>query len=775
VPNIPEQLEQAIALHRQGLPAQAESLYRNILQMDPSHAAARQNLAVALFEQRHLQDALEQIEAAIGLAPTNAIAHNTRGNILRELHRPQDALESYERALQIDPTYATAYSNRSDPLLTLGRHRDALASADQAITLNPRLAVAECNRGKALAMLERFEEALGAYDQALALVPDWPLVLANRSGALLLLGRPEAALHDSERALKLAPDDPIVLNAHGNVLRKLQRFQDALRCYDRAVALDPALAAAHYNRGNVLLDLQQPQAAVASFDRSIELSPQWAAAQHDRGVALLRLGRIDEASLAYLRSLELNPDLPYTRGQALHTLLLQADWSAYEDLSAEVIASNTRGELADEPLSFLALTDSAQAQVQCARRCVSDRYLSPLPPLWAGEHYTHSKIRVAYLSGDLGEHPVSYLMAGVFEQHDQQRFETIGLSLQRARPGSGYARRAHAAFARFLEVGARTDEEIAHLIRESEVDILVDLVGFTRGMRLPVLARRPAPVQLSYLGYPGSLAAPYIDYFLADEWVIPPRARSHYTEKIVALPDTYQANDDRRVLTPPPSREQAGLPVGSRVLCVFNATYKISPKVFEIWCAVLRAVPDSVLWLLGTHERSRVNLRREAEQRGVAPERLIFAERVTYEEHLARLQLADLYLDTFPFNGGASASDALWAGVPLITCAGEAFASRMGGSLLKAVGLPELICESLEQYEHRALEVASDPAQLAAMRKHLTQHRRSAPLFDAARFCRHLEQAYLVMHERVRRGEQPSDITVEQISPAPPGVAVGQA
>ncbi len=759
--DIDEALQQALLLHGAGRPVQAEALYRSILEAEPRFAPALQNLGAALIEQGRHAEALERLEDAIRLAPDNAVALSNRGNALTALGRPAEALASYARAIEIDPTYARAYSNRCEPLTLLGRHEEALASAERALRLQPRLAAALHNRGQALAMLHRPEEALRSFDEALEIRPDWPLALAHRSHALLRLRGTAAALDDARRAVQLAPHDPIALNSRGNALRALQRYEEALASYDGALAARPAFATAHHNRGNVLLDLQRPSAALESFERALELDPAAGRAHHDRGVALLRLERLEEAAAAFERALELEPDLPFARGRALHARLQQADWRGYEAAVASLEAAVACGARADEPLSFLAVSGSAAVQSRCARACLEEDYSPVLPPLAAARRDGHDRIRIAYLSGDFGEHPVSYLMAGVFERHDRRGFETIGISLRRE--AGPYGRRIRAAFDRFVEAGSRTDEDVARLICEMQVDIAVDLMGFTRGTRLGVLARRPAPLQVSYLGYPGTLGAAYIDYLIADEYVVPPAVRPHYAERIAFLPDCFQANDDRRALPALPTRAQAGLPESGQVFCAFNASYKVTPAIFAVWCRLLTAAPDSVLWLLAERSSTRANLRLEAEARGVAPERLIFAGRVGYEEHLARLQLADLFLDTSPFNAGASASDALWAAVPVLTCPGEAFAARMAGSLLRAVSLPQLICESLEHYEHRALELAGDPSQLRAIKAWLQEHRRRFPLFDTTRFCRHLERAYRAMHERAHRGEDPVDISVEPI------------
>jgi predicted O-linked N-acetylglucosamine transferase (SPINDLY family) len=759
---IQHMMHRAVAIHGHGALAQAEALYRSILQADPCHASALQNLGVALLDQGRAVEALDMLDRSIALDAGNAVAWSNRGNVLGVLGRASEALSSYDQAVILDPGYARAFSNRCDPLTTLGRFDEALASAQQALRLQPRFPAALNNRGKAQMALGLHQQAFDSFDAALELQPGWSLALGNRSQALLHLHRIEEALRDADRAVQQAPRDPHAQIARGNAQRALQRFLPALDSYDQALRIMPDMRVAHYNRAHTLRDMDRPLEALASFDQALGVAQQSADAHHGRGLALLRLHRLAEAGAALARAVELCPDLPYARGQALHTAMQLAQWRNYEEHARALIAANAHGECADEPLSFLAVSASAAAQLVCASTYVAHRY-PPRPVVMPGRRRPQDgRIHLAYLSGDFGDHPVSYLMAGVFERHERRCFQTSALALRPAGSGA-YARRIQSSFDRYLEVQQRTDDEIAAIVRSMQVDVLVDLMGFTRGTRLGVLAHRPAPVQVSYLGYPGTMGAPYVDYLLADEYVVPPHLKACYSEQIVYLPDCYQANDDRRVFPTAPTRAEAGLPPTGVVFCAFNATCKITPQVFDTWCRLLHAVPASVLWLLGESASARANLRREAASRGLASQRLLFAERLDYERHLARLRLADLYLDTFPFNAGASASDALWAGVPLITCSGEAFAARMAGSQLQAVGLSELICLNLRQYEQLALALATDDSRLRSIQARLRERRSSLPLFDSARFCRHIEYAYALMHERAQRGEAAQGFTVPRL------------
>jgi predicted O-linked N-acetylglucosamine transferase (SPINDLY family) len=383
------------------------------------------------------------------------------------------------------------------------------------------------------------------------------------------------------------------------------------------------------------------------------------------------------------------------------------------------------------------------------------------PPLWQGEVYAHDRLRVAYLSADFNEHPTAYLTAGLFEQHDTSRFEITALSFGQ-NDNSPARRRLEAAFEHFIDVGGNSDQEIAALMRRTEIDIAVDLMGFTKDHRLGVLARRAAPIQVNYLGYPGTTGAPYMDYILADATVIPEDHDAFYAERVVRIPGTYQINDNRRAIGQrTPTREECGLPQNAFVFCCFNNPQKITPEIFDIWMRLLQATEGSVLWLITGIAKAAANLRLEAEKRGVAPERLIFAPKASVADHLARHRLADLCLDTLPYNAHTTASDALWAGLPVLTCLGETFAGRVAASLLKAIGLDALITRTLAEYEALALRLARDPAYLAALKDTLNRNRDTSLLFDTQGATRHIEAAYQTMIEIARRHEKPRGFNVE--------------
>jgi protein O-GlcNAc transferase len=455
----------------------------------------------------------------------------------------------------------------------------------------------------------------------------------------------------------------------------------------------------------------------------------------------------------------LKPDLDYLKGDRLHLKMHLCDWTDFEADCADLDAAVANRMSACSPFPLLATPASAGTQLACARRFVATRHPA-VEPLWRGERYDHGRIRLAYVSADFRDHPVSSLAAGLFETHDRSRFELFALSFGADDPGEMRAR-LKVAFDRFIDVEDRSDREAANLLRELEVDVAVDLMGLTANSRPGIFAARPSPVQVNYLGYAGTIGADYIDYLVADRFVIPPDQRGNFSEKVVYLPDSFQANDaKRRISERTPSRAEAGLPERGFVFCCFNNAFKITPDLFDVWVRLLNTTEGSVLWL-SAGGSARDNLRREAERRGVSADRLIFAAKTSLmEDHLARYRLADMFLDTLHFNAHTTASDALWAGVPVLTCAGATYAGRVAGSLLHAVGLPELITRSLGDYEALALRLAHDPALLGSYRQRLARNRGTFPLFDTGRFTRHMEAAYTTMWERRQRGEGPASFEV---------------
>lgn len=604
--------------------------------------------------------------------------------------------------------------------------------------------------------------------QAVRSNPRDPALHYDLGGLLLAQGQALEAVACYRAALKLAPGHPQLLLQLGNAYTALGRHVDAATQFQASLRADPAQLAAHYNLGNALRELGQPEPAAASYRAALRLDARDADVHNNLGNVLREMGRLDEAIDCYREALRLNPQLHHARMHLLHQHQHVCDWQSLDDEIAAVrrlVRDEPRAQIS--PFAFLALPGTTPAeQRRCAENWAANRY-GPLlaegrarPP--RPSRKSADKLRIGYLSGDFRLHPLAFLASELFELHDRSQFEITAYSYG-ADDGTPARRRLQQAFDRFVDIRPQSLHETAARMLEDGIDILVDLTGYTQTSRSGILALRPAPIRVNWLGYPGSMGGAIADYLIADGYITPTGTEANYGECLVRLPDCYQPNDRLRLLAEPPSREMCGLPEQALVFCCFNQTFKITPQVFDVWMNLLRAIPHSVLWLLECNRWARDNLLREAQARGVSPERLLFAPRVPVEQHLARQQLADLFLDTLPYNAHTTTSDALWAGLPVLTCSGDTFAARVAGSLLQAAGLPELVTHSLNDYAALALQLASDPAALAALRARLAGMR-SCTLFDTPRFARHLEQAYRVMWQRHAAGKAPQAMDIPAVS-----------
>jgi predicted O-linked N-acetylglucosamine transferase (SPINDLY family) len=787
---VPPALQQAWALYGRGEWRSAEPLCRSLLGSQPRHFGALTLLGIIAAQTCRADEAAALLGQAAGVAAHDATAHNNYGNALRELGRQAQALHSYDRALALQhdypeahynraltlhalgrhqealagygralalkPEYAAAYNNRGVTLREMGRLDEALRDFDQSVVLDPQNAGAYNNRGVTLQQQGRLEEAVASYARALALSPNDADALRNQGSALFQSGALAAAADSYRRALRLDPADAQAHNGLGLVLVLAGEPAAALESFEHAVAADPGHTQAHFHLGNMLRERGQLERALESYDRALAARPDHAETYNYRGVVLHELGRAQESLASYTRALQLSPTMPGLHGVWLGAKMQVCDWNG---LDAEIsrLTANADGAT---PFCTLTLVDSPAVQRRAAGSW-AERTLPasrPLPPVRRRER--GGRIRVGYYSADFYRHATVILAVELFAGHDRSKFETVAFRFG-SHPDDDVTHSLRGAFDRFIDVRERSDLDIARLSRELGIDIAVDLKGFTQHGRWGIFAHRAAPLQINYLGFPGTMGAPYIDYLVADRILIPEDARRHYAEKIVYLPDSYQVNGrGRRMAERCWSRAQLGLPIQGFVFACFNNVYKITPEMFDVWMRVLARVEGSVLWLMDGGEVAAANLRVAAAARGVDAARLVFAPRMRLPEHLARHRAADLFIDTLPCNAHTTASDALWAGLPVVTQAGESFASRVAASLLTAVGLPELVTTSAAEYESLLVSLAMDPARLAQVRARLEHNRLHGPLFDVQRYTRKLENAYEQMYERAQAGLAPEDIHV---------------
>ena len=755
-------LENAVALHQKGQLGQAAAIYRQLLGTDPTNADALHLLGVITHQTGNHKSAVDLIGQAIEINPNVSIYYSNLGNALKELKQFDAAVASYDKVIALKPDYAEAYSNRGVALQELKQFDAAVASYDKAIALKPDYDEAYSNRGVALKELKQFDAAVASYDKAIAFKPDYAQAYSNRGNALKELKQFDAAVASYDKAIAFKPDFAEANYNRGNALKDLKQFDAAVASYDKAIAIKPDYAEAYSNRGLALQELKQFDAAVASFNKAIALKPDFAQAYYNLGNSLQELKQFDAALVSYDKAIELKPDTDYLLGIRLHIKMHLCDWQNFERSVSELSLKIQSHFKASSCLPVLALPIGLTEQRQAAETWSTDKY--PYNPSLGLilKSVSKSKIRIGYFSADFHTHPVSFLSVGLFEHHDKSKFELIAFSFG-PETKDEIRSRIKNAFDKFIDVRKKSDKEVAALSRELGVDIAIDLGGHTQNCRTGIFSFRAAPIQLSYLGYLGTMGAGYYDYLIAERTIIPVNSQKYFNEKIVYLP-TYQVNDSKQEIPRAAlSRQELNLPDSSFVFCCFNANYKITPSTFDGWMRILKAVPDSVLLLYTDIKTAAKNLKVEAKKREIDPERLIFGEKIIRSQYLARCRSADLFLDTLPYNAGATASDALWAGLPVLTCMGESFSSRYAASLLFAIGVPELVTLTQAEYEALAIELATNPTKLKLIKGKLENNRLTTPLFDTALFTKHIEAAYTKMYERYQADLSPDHIYITNL------------
>lgn len=724
------------------------------------------NDAIGHHQAGRLDQALAHYDALLTKNPQHAQALQLKGIALLQQGRPQDGLVCLERALRKCPHDARLHYNLGVACQQLGRLEAAVAHYTAA-TAGPAPSLdAQLNLVTVLHRLKRLPEAWQRLEAVLHQHPQHVDALMNAGVLAHDLGWLDRSLDLLVQALALDYDKAETHFNLGRTLFALQRGPEAIAAYEAAIAREPRYAKAFNGLGCVAQSMGAHASAKAFFDQALALDPDEAQTWVNR--ALYWKEQKDHARLQsdLAQALRLDPKVDGAQGLLIQSQLDTCDWSAWP----QALAAYQAGVLADaaaiEPFPLLAISDDPQLQLQLARRHVQRKHAAPAPARPPAVQRAGDRVRVAYCSADFFAHATTHLMAELFEVQDHPRLEWHAFAYGQA-PADAVTGQVEAAFeGRFHPVSSRSDVEVAAQMRQLGIDIVVDLKGYTKDGRLGILAHRPAPVQVSYLGYPGTTGAPFVDYLAADAVLVPPPLRAHYSEKIIELPGCYQVNDSRRHRPRASADRQAqrrrwGLPAEGFVFCSFNAHYKLNPPLFEVWMRLLRAHPDSVLWALVDSPLAQTHLQAQAQAHGVAPQRLVFAPRLPMNEHLDRYPLADLFLDSWPCNAHTTASDALWAGLPVLTLAGRSFASRVGASLLHGVDLPELVTDNWADYEALAQRCVREPTWLASLRSRLAQAADRAALFQARVFAQHWQNALLALHARQQQGLPPSHLNAQ--------------
>lgn len=707
-------VQKAFAFHQKGDLMSAATIYFEVLKLDPDNFDALHLLGLVAGQNKDHASSIEYFSRAITVKPNDAAVYSNLGLTLHDLGKNDEALVCLNKSLELKKDNEEALYNKAVITAAIGMLREAVELYDVVVKKNPLNFKAHNNRGNALQRLKRFDEAIVAYDNAIRLNPNFPEPFNNRGNIYNLRKEPLKAVNDFQQAISIRSDYAEAFSNLGNSYHDLKRYEDALLRYNKAIELDQNYAEPYHNRGNLLTELQ----------------------------------RFDESLPNFEMALKLKPEYEYVLGALIGNKLHLCNWSQLEDLRKGLIGQIEEGKKASPPFQIFPLLDSGGLQKKAALLWTQDKHPqeNALPP--PKFSYSGKKIKLGYFSADFHNHATSYLMAQLFELHDKEKFELFAFSFGPDIQDQMRARLVK-AFDHFLDVRDMSDLEVAQLARAHEIHIAMDLKGYTQHGRTGIFSYRAAPVQINYLGYPGTMGAPYIDYLIADQTLIPEGKEDLYCEKILYMPHSYQVNDSlRKISDKNLSRADLGLPEDAFVFCCFNNNYKILPEMFDVWARILQQVPNSVLWLLEDNATARKNLMKEAAARNLDVERLVFAKRLPLAEHLARHRQADLFIDTYPCNAHTTASDALWAGLPVLTYAGDTFVSRVAASLLNAVGLPELITQSIEAYEARAIDLAINRPKLHKLQSTLAHNITHSPLYDTVQYAADLESLLINVLER---------------------------
>ena len=741
---------------------EAVKSFEKAIAIKPDYAEVHYNIGVTLRQLGQHYAAVKSYEKALTIKPDYANASNNLGNILKDLGQLNAAVKSFEKAIAIKPDYAEAHNNLGVTFQKLGQQDAAAKHYEKALVIKPDYADAHNNLGNVLKDHGQLNAAVKSFEKAIAIKPDFADAYYNLGNTLNDLGQLDTAVISFEKTLTIKPDFAEVHNNLGNVLRELGQLDASIKSFEKTLAIKPDYAEAHNNLGLTLVELGRRNAAVKSYEKAITIKPDFPEAYRNLGSVMLGFKRMDEAMTNFERALFLNPKLDFLLGHTLHTKMHLCLWDDLSSRLEELQDKINNNEKVIPPFPMLGLIDDPELQRKVTEIFVNKHHPKnhDLPKI--GLYPKHKKIRIGYFSADFKEHPVAALTAELYEIHDRNHFEIHAFSYGPDTKDKMNLR-IKAGVDHFYDVRTMSHKDVAMLARSLEIDIALDLGGYTHHARTGIFALRAAPIQVNYLGYAGTMGADFIDYLIADHTLISEEKQHHYSEKIAYLPNSFMVNDTKNNLSNRLfTRAEVGLPTNGFVFCCFNNHYKITPSTFIRWMKILSKVDGSVLWLAKDNSSSVKNLKKEAKKNGVDENRIIFASRLTLrEDHLNRIQLADLFIDTLPYNAHATTSDALQVGLPVLTCIGNSFASRVAASLINSVNLPELITNTQEQYESLAIELATDPKKLKTIKKKLNNNLPESPIYDTPLYTQHLESAYSMMYDRYQRGLDPDHIYVK--------------
>ena len=720
-----------------------------LLLIDKSNAQAMLVCGNSYLKNGNINEAIIKCRQAISVNKKYYEAYVNLGNIYQMKGQLEDALSAYDEAIKINENIKESYLNKGNVLQELKRYPEAIISYKKGIKLDPNYAQCYCNLGNAYQEMGEIEESIVCYQNALKNNEKFVDAYFCMGNSYAKARRLLEAISCYNQVLKINSQHIKSLNNRGNVYKEMNMNQEALASYDEVISINEKSFGAYFKKAKLYEDLNMYSESLINYQKVTSSNPEYIDAIYNRGNVFLGLRRYEDAIKSYEQIIKIKPDYNYLLGTLLHAKMQICDWSKYKEYTLEIENKAKLGEKVIPPFAWLALSDSILDNRAVSETLVLDKFKenNKLGAIKRRVKNIADKITVGYFSADFREHPVAYLSAELFELHSRNEFNIIGFYYG-PNDDSEIHKRISNSFDEFINVRNIDDETIAKLSRDKLVDIAVDLTGHTEGGRVGIFSYRAAPIQLNYLGFPSSIGAKYYDYIIADKLIIPHELSNYYCEKVVYL-DSYQVNDSKRKISDRKyTKGEWGLPEESFVFCCFNSCYKILPSTFDSWMRILSNSDKSVLWLSSQNTLTIENLKKEAENRGINSERIVFASRIdSMSEHLARYKVADLFLDTFPFNAHTTASDALWAGLPVLTMMGQSFASRVAASLLTAIDLPELITENREKYEALAVELVNNPERLMNIKSRLYSNRMTSKLFNTPMYAKNLDDAYLKLYK----------------------------
>jgi len=706
-----------------------------------------------------IEDALVSFKQVVSLNPYYPEGLNNLGTILKDQGKFDEALEVYNQALALKPDYTDCYYNKGIILKEQGEFSEAINAYNQALKINPSYAEAYNNKAVIIKEQGDLDQALDTCEKALSINPKLWEALLNKSNFLRLQGKFDDAINSYKKVLTLKQNIPEAFNGLGIIRTELGDLNEALAMFQKALVLKPDFAEAYNNMGNVKVAQSDLNEALAMFQKALIIAPY----QHDSFNNIANVyelqGKRKESIEACNKALILKSDFEIARSKKLYQQARLCDWGGIAN-DRDYIPNLGTAKQSIDPFSLLALEDEPERHRKRSEVFANDKFFQNPLPFDFKVNFSLKPIRIGYFSADFKEHVVSRLIAPILERHNRNDFQVYGYSIKQTQEDD-LKKRLMQSFDVFRDVSQINDKQVAQLAREDKIDIAIDLNGYTQNARARIFAYRVAPVQISYLGYPGTLGASFMDYIIADRNLIPEASQLFYSEKAIYLPNTYMPTDNTcKITTQSLSREELGLPKDGFVFCAINNSYKITPQIFDIWTRLLKKVDRSVLWLLSPDNDVKLNLIKEASARGISADRLVFANAKPYDQYIAQFTKADLFLDTFTYNAGATANHVLWAGLPIVTKIGKSYTSRMAASMLSAIGLSELVTKTEKEYEDLILDLATNPKKLSEIRERLSKNRLSEPLFDTELYIKHLEEGYRRVYENYTKGNKPKIINV---------------